>query len=321
MEERVYKCTIVTPMFIAGANGRAAELRAPSLKGVLRYWWRAMNGHLCISKLNDKEGKLFGNSRENNQTKSKILIRLIANQNLIISKKNFPQYNVSTTVRGRNIQFNILNYLAFGIYDFRNGLIRNYYQPNGSFQIKITYDNGLNQNDIEEIEKALYLSSLIGGLGSKTRNGFGKFFIENFSYTNDNIKNLISNNAVLSDYTSFSKETKIFKLNDSFDKWHKALQELGEIYYEVRTSLEKKHEFKKRELIGAPIMDNRRQVSFIDRHAKPVFLSVVKNADKYDGYIFLIPYSYSNYSKRINDYKSVINELKEKFAKKMTVIL
>ena len=35
--------TIVTPMFIGDANQEADDVRPPSLKGALRFWWRALN--------------------------------------------------------------------------------------------------------------------------------------------------------------------------------------------------------------------------------------------------------------------------------------
>ena len=33
---------VVTPIFCAGADQQLAELRIPSFKGVLRFWWRAL---------------------------------------------------------------------------------------------------------------------------------------------------------------------------------------------------------------------------------------------------------------------------------------
>ncbi|WP_143108945.1 type III-B CRISPR module RAMP protein Cmr1, partial [Bathymodiolus thermophilus thioautotrophic gill symbiont] len=34
---------IITPMFISGAKVTEAELRIPSIKGAIRFWWRALN--------------------------------------------------------------------------------------------------------------------------------------------------------------------------------------------------------------------------------------------------------------------------------------
>ncbi|WP_201721812.1 type III-B CRISPR module RAMP protein Cmr1 [Desulfotomaculum copahuensis] len=37
-----FECRVLTPMFIAGADGLTPEFRAPSLKGAMRFWWRAV---------------------------------------------------------------------------------------------------------------------------------------------------------------------------------------------------------------------------------------------------------------------------------------
>ncbi len=31
----------ITPLFLAGADGQTPELRPPSIKGMMRFWWRA----------------------------------------------------------------------------------------------------------------------------------------------------------------------------------------------------------------------------------------------------------------------------------------
>ncbi len=51
-------------MFLAGADGKTPELRPPSIKGLMRFWWRAMNGHLPLEELKKEEGKIFGTSDE-----------------------------------------------------------------------------------------------------------------------------------------------------------------------------------------------------------------------------------------------------------------
>ncbi|OPX29474.1 MAG: type III-B CRISPR module RAMP protein Cmr1 [Candidatus Omnitrophica bacterium 4484_171] len=48
MKTITFECETITPMFLAGADGRTPELRPPSIKGAMRFWWRAMNGHLPL---------------------------------------------------------------------------------------------------------------------------------------------------------------------------------------------------------------------------------------------------------------------------------
>jgi CRISPR-associated protein Cmr1 len=56
---------VVTPMFLGGADPKAgAELRGASLKGALRFWWRALAwGRLGdLAEIHKQEMKLFGSA-------------------------------------------------------------------------------------------------------------------------------------------------------------------------------------------------------------------------------------------------------------------
>ena len=44
MEKIVFECETITPMFMYGADGTTPELRPASIKGVMRFWWRAIHG-------------------------------------------------------------------------------------------------------------------------------------------------------------------------------------------------------------------------------------------------------------------------------------
>ena len=48
MESQEFEVEIVTPLFLGGADPNKAELRAPSIKGALRFWWRALNPHFSL---------------------------------------------------------------------------------------------------------------------------------------------------------------------------------------------------------------------------------------------------------------------------------
>jgi CRISPR-associated protein Cmr1 len=61
---------IVTPMFLGGANPEnIAELRAPSVKGILRFWWRVFETPMSVnnntSKLAEIENRIFGGAGKN----------------------------------------------------------------------------------------------------------------------------------------------------------------------------------------------------------------------------------------------------------------
>lgn len=71
-------------MFLNGADGQTPELRAPSIKGALRFWWRALNGHLPLTDiahskgLKSLESEIFGGSGDNVQ-RSRVIITVSQN--------------------------------------------------------------------------------------------------------------------------------------------------------------------------------------------------------------------------------------------------
>ena len=44
MTRQIYHLELITPCFCAGADAAAAEIRAPSIRGELRWWFRALGG-------------------------------------------------------------------------------------------------------------------------------------------------------------------------------------------------------------------------------------------------------------------------------------
>lgn len=73
MEKFICEIDTLTPMFMEGADAKTPELRTQSIKGLLRFWWRAykygqLQGVCSIEdrllELKKWEGKIFGSSDE-----------------------------------------------------------------------------------------------------------------------------------------------------------------------------------------------------------------------------------------------------------------
>src|SRR5438876_480025 len=66
MQEVTFEVETITPLFLAGADQTKAELRAPSFRGEMRYWLRALVGGLVgtdqegLTKVRDAETLVFG---------------------------------------------------------------------------------------------------------------------------------------------------------------------------------------------------------------------------------------------------------------------
>src|SRR3990172_5820707 len=71
-----FQCETITPMFMGSADPQECELRPPSIKGAMRFWWRAINGNLGLDELRKREAEIFGGSGEKEAERSKVIIKL-----------------------------------------------------------------------------------------------------------------------------------------------------------------------------------------------------------------------------------------------------
>ena len=62
MEMREFDIEVVTPLFLGGADPQKAELRAASIKGALRFWWRAVYGCDDLEDMKKIEAGIFGST-------------------------------------------------------------------------------------------------------------------------------------------------------------------------------------------------------------------------------------------------------------------
>ena len=72
MNQIIFECETITPMFMYGADGKTPELRPTSVKGVMRFWWRAINGHLSLIELKKQEDEIFGSTEKKSSFSIKI---------------------------------------------------------------------------------------------------------------------------------------------------------------------------------------------------------------------------------------------------------
>lgn len=216
--EATYKIT--TPMFLAGAEqDKIPELRPPSFKGLLRFWFRA----IALPKLGSwkevqkLEKELFGST---DQQSSFFLDHGIA------KTENIRLGNP------RN-KFGLI-YLGHGPINFHGELQRPYYEGSSVFTLRLLL-KGSKKKITEEAKFFLPLTlkalGLFGGAGACSRRGFGSLSLLSLSLDEQrvwkaptNINELIEsqrellNNlglktgeeSDLPDYTAFSDRTRIW---------------------------------------------------------------------------------------------------------------
>ncbi len=62
MDIITFECRTITKIQMSGAKLKKYEMRASSIKGVMRFWWRACNGQLNLKQLKERENAIFGST-------------------------------------------------------------------------------------------------------------------------------------------------------------------------------------------------------------------------------------------------------------------
>lgn len=295
-----FECELLSPAFISGADQHVAELRAPSLKGGLRYWWRVLMGNTfdSVKQMKETEDAIFGST----EGKSKVVIQVIQlPSDSSIEKQRLEQVYKDPTLmfnvrlnNGNNVQMSILSYLAVGVSDRMAEIIRPFYKEKTKFKLLIKFA-GVESEIEKQVLDALYLFGVFGGIGAKHSNGFGRFKLAG-SKRNDNAIELIAKylkkveSVGLNSFTTLSEGTRIFRFKDNNRAWFNLIGRYGLQYKKFR-STESAHSYEMRKYISRPIV----QLNQNERHSKSIFLGIEdgKQGDGLSGYYIYIPYDYS----------------------------
>ncbi len=300
METLTATYRIVTPMFIGDGNQEATAIRPPSVKGALRFWWRALQwgkirsqyscDELALQELHETEARLFGCAakEEHGQQvggQGKFLLRVIQQANRKELEVKWPEKNTAGSA-----------FLGFGILesgkevdgDFRphrEGITE---IKDNKFTLRLDFKLNTSQEDIDSIEQVLYVFGLLGGLGSRARRGFGsvsltefqrnKEAVKNLSYTKQQYQQVID--ELLAEYqkvieyppyTVFSKKSlfKFITINTDARQVH---NKIGLEYKNFRLGFKKSDKSKKR-AFGLPLAsydENNRRSSPLFFHIHPL---------------------------------------------------
>jgi len=149
--------------------------------------------------------------------------------------------------------------------------------------------------------------ALFGGLGSKSRNGFGSIKIKDKM----NITRRIENNNP-TDFTHVNKNIEIFRTIVKYNTWNEALSKIGLAYRNARMQLEPSHSYNKRAEIASPIPIAR----INGRQPKQIFLRVTKsNENRFTGKIYYLPIKLDDKNKQVYEEFLLFLKKETKFIK------
>ena len=158
----------LTPLFLAGADPRGLpELRAPSIRGALRYWLRALLGGVygdsasALQQLNERETAIFGD----NQTGSNIVCQIQK-----ITKKNIATLQLSEQRPGEK-------YLLWANSRGKDG--RKFLeQTEFTLSIKTRIGGKMLESDFGLTAASLWLLLHLGGIGTRSRRLMGSLRVK-----------------------------------------------------------------------------------------------------------------------------------------------
>ncbi len=176
MPKVIFTLRTLTPLFLAGADQTTAELRAPSFRGLMRYWQRALVGGLVpdLATVKNVEAAVFGAT----DIGSAVSIRVSAASS---EPKEFTE-QVSVRVGGK-WQATGKGYLLWSM--AKSGRVdrgnlkpaRWYFPPGTSFQVTISA-RGTDTTGLEQASAAFWLFTHLGGLGSRSRRCAGSLAVQ-----------------------------------------------------------------------------------------------------------------------------------------------
>lgn len=162
----------ITPTFMYGADGKTPEIRPQSIKGLLRFWYRALSGEDDLGKLHKEEGKIFGSTDEKIGS-AKVSVRVKNVVEVTNSKEFLVEEGLDLIVnrKGKKILGFKSKHLGIG-YLYYNQFDKNYLKVGSEFTVVLSAEEKHNK----ELEKgicSLWCLVYFGGIGSRSRRTAG----------------------------------------------------------------------------------------------------------------------------------------------------
>lgn len=172
---------LATPLFCGGADPTVSEVRLPSFKGVLRWYWRAvvwarMDG--VLEAIQQAEQTLFGSPGGG---QGKVCMRWAPG---MVTRPQLAKGTVLKDGHGRTVGPGA-RYLGYGVIEAfgsrvkgtqEGQLIRGCMMPPLTLAIELRC-RGLTGEESDSLQRALRAVGLLGAMGGKSRKGYGSLVL------------------------------------------------------------------------------------------------------------------------------------------------
>lgn len=290
----------LTPLFLAGADQTKAELRAPTFRGLMRYWHRALVGGIVgtdakgLKAVSEQEAKVFGAT----DSGSAVAIRVSEASH---KPREFTE-QISKRVEGiwqaTGRGYLLWSMARSGSVEKKNLKPARWYFPEGtSFHVTVSAHDQ-DSTALKQAVAAFWLLVHLGGVGSRSRRCAGSLIaqpVENgipgLSFDEpasieelqkhlqqgiETVRKLYAVNPVSSinnaSFDILSRNVcRIWILHNNGEPWHRAYDAMSALASGLQASRQSIVSLWKRQIFGLPL----RNVSQ-DRRASPLLLRVTK---------------------------------------------
>lgn len=160
MIQVTFTLRVLTPLFLAGADQTWAELRAPALRGLMRYWYRALAGGVVganagtLQQVINAETAVFGAT----DTGSAISIRVSEPSR---DPQRYFREGSKKNLWGKD-------YLFWSMAANSKRQERLFFPPGTTFQVTLS-SKGDDDTKLQQAIAAFWLLTHLGGVGSRSR--------------------------------------------------------------------------------------------------------------------------------------------------------
>ncbi len=194
---------VLTPAFVSGADQEKVEIRSATIRGLLRFWWRAVRAEHRVERLAREEGAIFGSQELQIRSPLRITVEVSGERLQVIPAGSpAPRSGVQYTYvrQGRQGSTDVLPYLAYGPVRLLSREERQRYQgdrrspftdgrgetkrgplfirpaiaPGARFEVALSWRAGtLSEDQVLSVVEAAAAWTTLGGIGTRSRKGFG----------------------------------------------------------------------------------------------------------------------------------------------------
>ncbi|MDR0521905.1 MAG: type III-B CRISPR module RAMP protein Cmr1, partial [Planctomycetaceae bacterium] len=173
-----YTISVITPLFgggvVAGENDKKMLIRPMSIRGQLRFWWRATRGKTfsSVSEMRKAEQNIWGST----DTPSKVNVTV-----KITKKGNSVAY---ADVKPKDIRDNRDNKLPYVLFPFQENRREGKTAKSGTVNIEFELQCSFPKELEKDVEAAVWAWVNFGGIGARTRRGCGALYCEKLAPKN-----------------------------------------------------------------------------------------------------------------------------------------